>query len=511
MKKTLLFAASSLFALTQVSAQITLDQSDFGVIGDSLRMAQDNTLKGISVGNAGANQVWNFKGLQVDNFYDQIFLNPANTPAAADFPTADIAMVSNGLYTYMNSSATEIEVQGLNGNVAQLAQFPGTSSLVLSVNFIDNQKVMKFPSTYMDSFQDTSHFEVEIDAKPFNINGLDSVRIIRTAYTTKTMDGHGDLHLLTDTFNCLRMKTTEKTIDSIYVKLLGGWILAPAGGIIAANPLIGNTTAYSWYAKNEDFTLLEVKMDTLGTTPIQATFVLKPGLAAGLTTTTSTLCKGSCEGTATVEAIGGISPYTYTWANTMTTDSISGLCAGDYNVMVTDAAGDTVWANVTVNEPSAISVTANVFDADCDTCKKGTINTTVSGGTSPYTYSWDNSKTTASLSSLLPGDYNLTVTDKNGCTSSKKITVSSWAVGINEASISDFSIYPNPAENVVFIKSQNNTAKKLEIYNLLGANVFSNTVIGTLNKVDLSSIEKGVYLIKVTDGNTVNTKRLVVK
>ena len=58
-------------------------------------------------------------------------------------------------------------------------------------------------------------------------------------------------------------------------------------------------------------------------------------------TSTQVTCTGSSDGTATITMLGGTSPYTYLWddANAQTTETITGLFADDYIVIVTDASG----------------------------------------------------------------------------------------------------------------------------------------------------------------------------
>lgn len=74
---------------------------------------------------------------------------------------------------------------------------------------------------------------------------------------------------------------------------------------------------------------------------------------------------------------------------------------------------------IVVNDPLFLS-TNTVTDIECSGSPDGYIDLSVSGGTFPYTYSWTSnngfSATTEDVSNLLPGTYNVIVTDKNGCT-----------------------------------------------------------------------------------------------
>lgn len=70
-----------------------------------------------------------------------------------------------------------------------------------------------------------------------------------------------------------------------------------------------------------------------------------------------------------------------------------------------------------------ISITSAVNDASCYNYKNGSVNITVSGGTAPYTYKWSNLTTSEDMANLYAGDYTVLVTDANGCTATKTVSV----------------------------------------------------------------------------------------
>jgi len=142
-----------------------------------------------------------------------------------------------------------------------------------------------------------------------------------------------------------------------------------------------------------------------------------------MTTPMDVLCFGGNTGRILVTPSGGASPYTYLWSTSATTNEITNLTAGTYDVTVTDANGCEVFQSVTINEPPQLNLQLNSTDVTCFGFDDGTITSTVSGGTPPYVYDWSNGESTADLTGLAPGTYTLTVTDLNGCTATATATV----------------------------------------------------------------------------------------
>ncbi|MFV0566043.1 MAG: SprB repeat-containing protein [Flavobacteriaceae bacterium] len=127
--------------------------------------------------------------------------------------------------------------------------------------------------------------------------------------------------------------------------------------------------------------------------PLQVTITEPESLTVVLTTNgqTNVDCKGNATGSIDVTVSGGTSPYTYLWTSGETTEDISNLTAGSYNVTVTDAKGCTATLSsaIAITEPETLTVTLATngqTNVDCKGNATGSIDVTVSGGTSPYTY-----------------------------------------------------------------------------------------------------------------------------
>ena len=137
-------------------------------------------------------------------------------------------------------------------------------------------------------------------------------------------------------------------------------------------------------------------------------------------------CTGSpaCNGSAVVTASSGEAPYTYLWSDGGTTATRSELCPGTYEVEVTDANGCLGTQTVTIGQGSELDLTVSTSDETCPGTCDGSAHVSVVGGTGNHTILWSNGATTADLTGLCAGEYNVTVTDGD-CESTETVTISS--------------------------------------------------------------------------------------
>ncbi len=138
---------------------------------------------------------------------------------------------------------------------------------------------------------------------------------------------------------------------------------------------------------------------------------------------TDVSCNGAFDGTVDVTVSGGTAPYFYSWNNGATSQDLANVAGGTYTVAIADAHGCTATNTITIAEPTAIAVSANVTNVLCNGATTGAIDLTVSGGTPSYTYAWSNGATSEDLSALAAGAYTVTVTDNNGCTVTATYTI----------------------------------------------------------------------------------------
>jgi outer membrane protein OmpA-like peptidoglycan-associated protein/sugar lactone lactonase YvrE len=147
-------------------------------------------------------------------------------------------------------------------------------------------------------------------------------------------------------------------------------------------------------------------------------------------------CSGDANAALRVEVRGGKPPYTYAWAGVeQTTATVEGLAAGEYTVVVTDASGQKAQRATNLTAPEALTINATVIAPANTGQSDGRASLELSGGTSPFSYNWDNGNTTANPSDLSPGNHRVTVTDANGCSAVTEVEIGEdiqpLTVGIN--------------------------------------------------------------------------------
>jgi len=139
-------------------------------------------------------------------------------------------------------------------------------------------------------------------------------------------------------------------------------------------------------------------------------------------------CNGNCDGSIALIAYGGTQPYTYLWESGNTADSLGNLCEDFYVVQVNDAAGDSILVFVNLYTPP-LSLTQTTTEESCANVN-GTASVTVSEGTAPYIYAWNdpNAQTTALATGLAAGSYSITIIDIDSCSITDVLLVSAKPV-----------------------------------------------------------------------------------
>lgn len=224
------------------------------------------------------------------------------------------------------------------------------------------------------------------------------------------------------------------------------------------------------------------------------------------------------DGEIDITVAGGTSPYTYLWDTGATTEDLTGVGAGTYDVTVTDDAGCSFSQSFTVNTiGTPIDVTDTLIGhASCATCNDGYIDITVANSGSPFTYLWNTGATSQDITFLLPGTYTVTITNTWGCTTTETYEVKD-VTGLEDLSAFELLVFPNPSQgifNVQFSHAGTNDLH-LKVTDATGRIVRD---LGKLQgdegslQLDLSNYQTGMYFLQIESATrTVHVERLVVK
>lgn len=219
------------------------------------------------------------------------------------------------------------------------------------------------------------------------------------------------------------------------------------------------------------------------------------GISAATAMTTAAACFGSATGAINVTPSGGTTPYTYNWADLTTgpePEDRTGLIAGVYTLTVTDAQGCSKTGTYNVAQPAALTAAANSTNAICGS-SNGTITLVLTGGTSPYTYDWQDLTTPPEpkdRTGLAAGTYTVTITDANNCTQVSGAVITQPATPNLTATTSNTSCTANTGSISV------TTTGGITPYTYNWQDITSGT-----EPEDRTGLAAGTYTVTVTGGN----------
>ncbi|NJK82454.1 MAG: hypothetical protein HC912_00155 [Saprospiraceae bacterium] len=183
---------------------------------------------------------------------------------------------------------------------------------------------------------------------------------------------------------------------------------------------------------------------------------------------------------------GGNQPYTFQWSNGENTPILNNLVFGTYTLTLTDANGCVRQDTVEVPRKS-VSLETQMINASCQGGATGSATVIPNGGTEPYEFAWSNGATTATISNVNPGFYEVTVKDATGCEEAAFITI-----GRDENLTIEAASTPadcNAANGTATVVAQNGTAPFVYLWNT-GAQTAT-----------LEGLNAGSYTVTVVDAN----------
>lgn len=269
----------------------------------------------------------------------------------------------------------------------------------------------------------------------------------------------------------------------------------------------GNYT-YSWTKNNAPFassqdlanlspgTYMVTVTDENNCGPKTETFTITepPLLIVSLFNETNINCFGAATGVINVEVIGGTiaTTYNFAWTGpngfTSSSQNLTTLIAGTYNLTVTDDNGCQKNLGVTLTQSTEIIVSYTTTEITCYGANNASLSATISGGNAPYTFTWNNLSTVLNQNNLSAGDYIITVTDNLGC-------IKTATINIPEAPI--FTV--NPVVQNISCFGANNGSIAL---NLVGgiAPVTLTWSDGSTAGLTRNNLAPGTYTATINDG-----------
>lgn len=209
-------------------------------------------------------------------------------------------------------------------------------------------------------------------------------------------------------------------------------------------------------------------------------------------TVMSASCNTIANASVSINVTGGKGAYTYSWSNGATTKNLNNILAGNYTVTVMDGVGCTksLSISVPVDSTNLLMIDLDsVVTTGCLASTMGAIDVTPVGGTTPYTYSWSNSATSQDLSNIAAGSYTLTLTDANGCTAQRTVTL-----GIDSAKSVKLAV-----DSVIKVTCAGTNNGGILVTTTGGVMPYTYAWSNSATSEDITNIPVGTYTLTATD------------
>ncbi len=391
------------------------------------------TIAGSSATGDCMTLLWSTSGL--GTFSDPTTLHPVYTPTAGDFAAGSVVLTLKGLVGCC-SPCGPAEVQDAMALIFHQHPVPAASVVCnVSCRGFSNGKTNVTvtggtpPYTYLwnDNLGQNTATATGLTAGTYVVTVTDSFGCNGTSGVTITepAEGLSATALQTHTVFCNGGNDGTATVT--------------ASGGTAGYTYLWNTTPVQTAAVATGLAMgtytVTVTDAHLCTTTAIAVVTEPPLLLPSAIQTHWVSCKGDNDGILTATATGGTQGYNYMW-NTLppqTSSVATGLIAGTYSVTVTDAHSCKATAIATVTEPDLLTISAVSSGDNCYSYSTGLIDLSVIGGTSSYTYVWNNGATSQDISALIAGSYLVTVTDSHMCIAGDAYIITEppvWSIGI---------------------------------------------------------------------------------
>lgn len=214
------------------------------------------------------------------------------------------------------------------------------------------------------------------------------------------------------------------------------------------------------------------------------------------------LCFGTATGSINLNATGGTPMLTISWDNAPDTDlQLEDLPAGAYTCTIVSETGKVgTYGPYTIGQNPELLVDATSTPTDPGQ-DNGSITLQVNGGCQPYAYLWANGMTDPGLPGLPAGDYCVTITDCNGCTTDTCVTILETSSIDQLPGLISATIFPNPVTDLarLNLKFSSNQQATCTVIDGLGRPIMRQSAQGssiTIN-LDLGNLPAGRYWIQI--------------
>ncbi|MEN9399165.1 MAG: hypothetical protein RL632_266 [Bacteroidota bacterium] len=248
-------------------------------------------------------------------------------------------------------------------------------------------------------------------------------------------------------------------------------------------------------------------------------------------TKTDPTCYETSDGTISLDVVGGVAPYTFTWSNTESSSALTGLHAGLYDVTVHDALNDAVSLSFELLNPEELKITGVVTPVSMHGGSDGAIDVTVTGLAGGFDMLWSSTDGAGydiyqfDQTNLTGGIYKFDINTEFGCSASATFFVdqakptlvplgsflTNTFVPEQKDTILQIMIYPNPSEGNFAFKNTDDV-KSVSVYNSVG------TLVGNLEEHEVGrtnhglSLDSGIYSVVFERKNgTLERQGLVIR
>jgi len=198
-------------------------------------------------------------------------------------------------------------------------------------------------------------------------------------------------------------------------------------------------------------------------------------------------CFGTPDGSISLSVPNGAEPINYEWSNGETENTINNIFSGTYTVIATDANGCDATLDILITEPDELEINQTMDMPSCNGDEDGFIILSVTGGISPYSFSWEDGSQNESNFNLTAGTYLTTITDFNEC-----ITVISSELLEPLALNLDNTIIEHPVCN-------GDTNGTITVTPIGGISGYDYSWSNGSTTQTISGLSEGEYMLTVTD------------